>query len=200
MSKKNRRNRRENAITSVDAPATMVDVADEDNTFSQEWFEENKDKLLEGMKEHLGAKILGAEEVNEDQVLAAAKEIGLDLETSNRGDSDYIPDYVDFVNRMASQLDLIMVSAQWASKMSLKDKIGAYAIRVFIRQARNETPPPGQAGTLKELFTDTCGLAEGVLNTTSNLPYPRGKGKKHINMGGTKGDNYLKAAGVIDKE
>jgi hypothetical protein len=157
--------------------------------FTPEWINKNKESILSAVK-ILGVKLVDSDELNKlirdkSEIEQAAADLGVDLSQARKSQNKDILNVTDLVNKVASQIDILYGSVQWRDMFSRKQKTVLHAVRVFIRQLRNEGAPVGQAATLSELLGPSSGPS-GVLNVVGRTP-------KLINVTNA----HLQAAGVL---
>lgn len=183
------------AKTTTKATTPSPTYAIPPSEITAEWIEKNRAAF-----EALGYPLVTKEEFDrkiakEDAAAQAAKDLlGLDLEASRQVDDVNRKEHElwDFLTRVKKQLDLLVNSTQYHSKVSWKEKLGLHFVRVFLRQIFNEKPPVGQAASLRELIADQSGLQDGVLNDRVRMPKEEVKKRIHLTK------EHLVAAGVLD--
>ncbi len=166
----------------------------EPDPWTPEWIEANRDKLISTAGKLQDFKLVTEDELKEEvkkqaeklspeQVLAA---LGLDVAALKQTSHVRLDDKTKIIDDTAAQIDVLYHSMQWRSLMTPEQKASLHAVRVFIRQLRNETAPPGQASCLADLLKHVK-IPEGVFGT-------RGSGTKQIKVS----QKHYDAAGIGD--
>lgn len=155
----------------------------EPTVWSKEWIEQNKEKLISSMSEIDGFKLVEPDEFDRKvkekvdektgnaEVRKALEMLGINPENLNKSVNFRIVDQTKIVDDIASYIDLLYGTTAWRSQMTPEQKAGLHAIRVFIRQLRNEQAPPGQAATIADLMAGVK-IPEGPLNARGEANKP----------------------------
>lgn len=132
-----------------------------------EWIQEHAEELKAAGYTVITKDELQRKVNKEDAAAQAAKELlGIDLETTQpiQGNEFAYRELWDFLTKTKTQIELLVNSTQFSSLMTGKERVGIHFLRVFLRQIFNETPPKGQAGTIRELIGDHAKVPDGVFN------------------------------------
>lgn len=150
----------------------------------------HKDSILNILGKQEDLTLLTSDELEAmknqaDPLVAAAKEMGLNLEPQT-DKTLYIP-YPELIAKTAAAIDVIQGSTQYGN-LSPKTRVGLAMVRTFIGQLRNETPKAGSPwpATLQEFFSAMDRLPLETFRYRGNLPK-----RYHAT------DKHMKAAGAV---